>query len=61
MSESITIKQAVDFKNRLGRMPTLQDIQREFKANYHGAVGIRDAIKSIGEGNTIAKSTKEVK
>ena len=56
MSKSITIRQAIEFKDRLGRMPTLQDIQREFKANYRSAVGIRDVIKSINEGNTIAKS-----
>ena len=56
MSKSITIRQAIDFKNKLGRMPTLQDIQREFRANYRSAVGIRDVINSISEGNTIAKS-----
>ena len=55
---TITIKQAKEFRRKIGRPPTLQEIQREFNANYHGAVKIRSVINALDEGVVIAKRSK---
>ena len=54
----ITLGQAKEYMRKLGRLPTLQDIQRRFKANYNAARRIQDVLRGVEEVVVYAQRNK---